>query len=204
MKKWNSYDWVKMGKIYCIMGKSSTGKDTIYKKLLEKEELGLHKIVPYTTRPIREGEEEGVEYHFTDVSTLEQLRDENRIIECRAYHTVHGIWYYYMVKDAQIDLQLKDYLIIGTVESYVMVKNYFGEKKVVPIYIEIDDGERLTRALNREKEQSEPKYEEMCRRFLADCEDFSEEKLEQAGIKTRFKNNELEECITQIVEYIAK
>lgn len=186
------------------MGKSSTGKDTIYKKLLEKEELGLHKIVPYTTRPIREGEEEGVEYHFTDVSTLEQLRDENRIIECRAYNTVHGIWYYYMVKDAQIDLQLKDYLIIGTVESYVMVKNYFGEKKVVPIYIEIEDGERLTRALNREKAQSEPKYEEMCRRFLADCEDFSEEKMEQAGIKTRFKNNELEECITQIVEYIAK
>jgi len=191
-----------MGKIYCVMGKSSTGKDSIYKRLLEREELGLHKIIPYTTRPIREGEQQGVEYHFTDVSTLEQLRDENRIIECRSYNTVHGIWYYYMVKDAQIDLQKNDYLIIGTVESYVMVRDYFGEKQVVPVYIEIDDGERLTRALNREKAQSEPKYEEMCRRFLADCEDFSEEKLEKAGIQIRFKNDDLENCIMQIIEYI--
>lgn len=197
-------DWVEMGKIYCIMGKSSTGKDTIYKRLLEKEELGLHKIVPYTTRPIREGEQEGVEYHFTDVSTMEQLRNENKIIECRAYHTVHGIWYYYMVKDAQIDLKSKDYLIIGTLESYLMVRDYFGEKQVVPIYVEIDDGERLTRALKREKTQSEPKYEEMCRRFLADCEDFSEEKLELAGIGIRFENNDLEKCITQVIEYITK
>lgn len=200
----NSDEWINMGKIYCIMGKSSTGKDTIYKRLLEREELGLHKIVPYTTRPIREGEQEGIEYHFTDVSTLEQLRDENRIIECRAYHTIHGIWYYYMVKDAQIDLQSKDYLIIGTLESYVMVRDYFGEKKVVPIYIEIDDGERLTRALNREKIQTEPKYEEMCRRFLADCEDFAEEKIEKAGIKVRFENDELESCIARIMEYMKR
>ena len=191
-----------MGKIYCIMGKSSTGKDTIYKRLLEREELGLHKIVPYTTRPIREGEQEGVEYHFTDVATLERLRDENRIIECRAYQTVHGIWYYYMVKDAQINLQNNDYLIIGTLESYVMVRDYFGEKQVIPIYIEIDDGERLTRALHREKMQTEPKYEEMCRRFLADCEDFSEEKLEEAGIKTRFENNDLENCMLQVITFM--
>lgn len=202
MRLLSSFDWVKMGKIYCIMGKSSTGKDTIYKKLLEREDLGLHKIVPYTTRPIREGEQDGVEYHFTDVSTMEQFHGENRIIECRAYHTVHGIWYYYMVKDAQIDLLSKDYLIIGTLESYIMVRDYFGESKVVPIYIEIEDGERLSRALCREKTQSEPKYEEMCRRFLADCEDFSEEKLMKTGISTRFRNDNLENCIEQIIDYM--
>ena len=55
-----------MGKIFCLMGKSSTGKDTIYKELLQNEELSLKRIVPYTTRPIRVGETEGVEYHFTD------------------------------------------------------------------------------------------------------------------------------------------
>ena len=56
-----------MGKIFCIMGKSATGKDTIYKKILQNSELKLRRIVSYTTRPIREGEEEGVEYYFTDV-----------------------------------------------------------------------------------------------------------------------------------------
>ena len=62
-----------MGKIFCLMGKSSTGKDTIYKRLLEDQELGLQRIVPYTTRPIREGEQEGVEYHFVSEKTLQSL-----------------------------------------------------------------------------------------------------------------------------------
>ena len=42
-----------MGKIYCIMGKSSTGKDTLFKKILGDESLSLKTIVPYTTRPGR-------------------------------------------------------------------------------------------------------------------------------------------------------
>ena len=180
------------------MGKSATGKDTIYKKILQNSELKLRRIVSYTTRPIREGEEEGVEYYFTDVETMHQLEEQGKIIECRAYDTIHGIWYYYLVKDSQIDLANNDYLIIGTLESYMKIRDYFGKNKVVPIYIELDDGERLTRALEREKTQSEPKYEEMCRRFLADCQDFSCEKLTEAGIKKFYVNNDLEKCLQEI------
>lgn len=55
-----------MGKIFYLMGKSSSGKDTIFKALLSDGELSLKQIVPYTTRPIREGEQNGVEYFFTD------------------------------------------------------------------------------------------------------------------------------------------
>lgn len=187
-----------MGKIFCVMGKSATGKDTIYKKLLQNSELKLRRIVSYTTRPIREGEKEGVEYHFTDVETMHRLEAQKKIIECRAYDTIHGIWYYYMVKDSQINLTYNDYLIIGTLESYIKIRDYFGTNKVVPIYIELDDGERLTRALEREKTQSEPKYEEMCRRFLADCQDFSCEKLKEAGISKFYINNDLEKCLEEI------
>ena len=49
-----------MGKIFCMMGKSSSGKDTLYKLILENEKLQLSNIVPYTTRPIRAGEQDGV------------------------------------------------------------------------------------------------------------------------------------------------
>ena len=192
-----------MGRIYCIIGKSSTGKDTIYKKLLKNKKLQLNKIVPYTTRPIREGEENGVEYYFTDIDTLERLKQENKIVECRGYQTVHGMWYYYMVKDDQLDLTQKDYLIIGTLESYKMTRDYFGDDKVCPIYIEVDDGVRLTRALLREKKQKSPKYEEMCRRYLADCQDFSEEKLQEAGIEKRFINDKLSSCIQEVILYIS-
>ena len=45
-----------MGKIFCIMGKSATGKDTIYKKMLEETSFDWKRMIPYTTRPIRDGE----------------------------------------------------------------------------------------------------------------------------------------------------
>ena len=67
-----------------------------------------------------------------------------------------------------------DCLITGVLESYVSTRDYFGNDKVIPIYVEVEDGERLTRALNREKKPGNHKYAEMCRRFLSDNEDFSE------------------------------
>ena len=54
----------RMNKLFVLMGKSSTGKDTIFKEVLKNKEVELKTIVPYTTRPIREGEKDGVEYYF--------------------------------------------------------------------------------------------------------------------------------------------
>ncbi len=45
-----------MGKIFYIMGKSSSGKDTIYNRLRIDEGLKLSNLILYTTRPMREGE----------------------------------------------------------------------------------------------------------------------------------------------------
>ena len=191
-----------MGKIVCLMGKSSSGKDTVFRELLQEGTLGLKTIVPYTTRPIRTGEIDGVDYHYTDESGFQQLLKSGKIIEERAYNTVHGLWRYFTVADESIQLEDNDYCMIGTLEAYVHIKEYFGEDKVLPVYIEIDDGERLQRALNRERSQTEPKYEEMCRRFLADCQDFSEEKIQAAGIKVRFENERLDSCLLRIVQYI--
>ena len=185
------------------MGKSSSGKDTIFRKLMQEGALGLKTIVPYTTRPIRTGERDGVDYHYTDEAGFLALQAAGRIIEDRAYHTVHGLWRYFTVADDSIELEQYDYCVIGTLEAYIHIKEYFGEQRVLPIYIEIDDGERLQRALSRERTQKEPKYEELCRRFLADCQDFSEEKLQAAGISVRFQNEDLESCLNQIVQYIA-
>lgn len=191
-----------MGRVFCIVGKSSSGKDTIYKELLQNPSLHLKRIVPYTTRPIRAGEQEGVEYHFTTIERMTQLQEEKKIIECRSYDTVYGLWYYFMAKDSQIDLEKNDYLIIGTLESYTEIRDYFGEDKVIPIYIDLDDGERLTRALEREKKQSRPGYEEMCRRYLADRKDFSPENLRKAGIIKKFDNHNLNVCLNEIVSYM--
>lgn len=191
-----------MGKIYCMMGKSSSGKDTLYKMLLEDEALSLKTVVPYTTRPMRAGERDGVEYYFCDEARLMELEAAGKVIELRAYDTVHGVWKYFTVNDHQVEDENQDYLLIGTLESYQKLRDYFGKERVVPIYIEVEDGERLERALQRERLQEKPRYEEMCRRFLADAADFSEEKLYDAQITIRFENHNLKETEQNIRNYM--
>lgn len=191
-----------MGKIVYLMGKSGAGKDTIYKQVLENKEIRLNKIIPYTTRPIRAGETDGVEYFFTDEAGFLELKEKGKLIEDRAYDTCMGTWRYFTVKDERLDLEHEDYLMIGTLESFIKTREFFGEEKLVPVMIELDDGIRLQRALDREKAQDHPKYNEMCRRFLADEEDFSEEKLKAAGITKKFVNNDLQECLKEIMLYL--
>lgn len=191
-----------MGKIFCVIGKSATGKDTVYERLLEDKKLPVKRLIPYTTRPIREGETEGETYHFCTEEMVKSLEEQGKIIEMRAYNTVYGVWKYFTVDDDQIDLEKHNYMLIGTIEMYVQIRDYYGEDKVLPIYIEVEDGERLIRAISRERTQSVPKYEEMCRRFLADQKDFSEDKIKEARIEKRFENIELEDTIDIIKRYI--
>ena len=193
-----------MGRIFYLMGKCSTGKDSFYKQLMSDEALGLKKIVMYTTRPIRAQEKNGEEYFFVNDETLARLEAAGKVIERRSYDTVHGVWHYFTVCDEQIELQKHNYVIIGTLESYVASKKYFGEDVLVPLYIEVDDGTRLQRALDRERAQDRPKYKEMCRRFLADSDDFAEENILAAGIEKRFENDDFTKCLEEITEYIKK
>ena len=190
-----------MGKIFYIMGKSASGKDSIDKELRNRLPR-LKTITIYTTRPIRVGETDGVEYYFVDESRLQKLVQENKVIELRTYHTVHGEWHYFTVDDGQFRLAEESYLMIGTLESYEKLKEYFGAAKVVPLYIEVEDGERLARALARERQQKNPKYAELCRRFLADSKDFSEENLQKAGISERFYNENMEDTVKKICHRI--
>jgi guanylate kinase len=187
-----------MAKLYVIMGKSSTGKDTVYRKIVEKTDVTT--ITMYTTRPMRVGETDGREYYFIDEDDLAEFDRDGRIIELRAYNTVHGIWKYLTVDDGQINLETDNrYLIIATLEAYEKYLAYYGKDIVVPIYIEVDDRTRIHRALQREDAEQNPKYKEMCRRFIADEEDFSEEKLKMAGIDMRYDNYDLDICVDTII-----
>lgn len=191
-------------KIIYIVGKSSVGKDTIYKEL--KEKIDIKPYVLYTTRPIRTGEEDGVNYHFLKKYEMDEFinNPEAKVIEYRVYNTVFGPWTYATIADEQFESE-KDLLMEGTLESYNAVRKYFENSEnvnVIPIYIEVDDGIRLERALKREMEQENPKYEEMCRRFLADSDDFAEDKILESGIKKRFKNINIDECVQEIIDYI--
>lgn len=208
-----------MAVLYLVMGKSASGKDTIFQRLKENPSLGLKTVVPYTTRPKREREEQGREYYFLPQEKFLIMQKEQRVIESRTYQTVHGDWTYFTADDGQIDMDGKEqYLLIGTLETYRKIRDYYRQKlsnqkeqiekwlkeHIIPIYIEVENGVRLERALQREKAQELPEYAEMCRRFLADEEDFSEENLKYTGIEKRFQNQELQVCLEEISDYINK
>lgn len=190
-------------KIIYIVGKSSVGKDTIYNIL--KEKLDVNPYVLYTTRPIRTGEIDGVNYFYLTQNEMQKYIEEgSKVMEYRTYDTVYGPWTYATIMDQQFESE-KDLIMEGTLESYNAIKKYFEKSdkiEVIPIYIEIDDGIRLERALKREREQENPKYEELCRRFLADSKDFSEDKIKESGIIKRFQNIDLNDCVQEIIDFI--
>ena len=192
-----------MGRIFYLMGKSASGKDTLYKRLRELRPE-LRPVVLYTTRPVRSGEVEGKEYHFVSADRMEELEKEGRLIEKRVYETKMGPWVYATADDGQMDLEHGFYLMIGTLESFCRKREYFGKEKLVPLYIETEDRERLLRAIERERAQARPEYAEVCRRFLADEEDFKEENLRAAGIERRFVNREIEACAGELAAEIGR
>lgn len=176
-----------------IMGKSATGKDTIFNELLKNKEL--KRLVIYTTRPMRIGEIDGYTYFFKSVEEMKEM--EEFIVEKRVYHTVLGDWYYYTAEDGQFDSA--DILVgIGTLESYIKLKQRLGEEIMMPVYIEVEDSERLRRAIERENSAENPNIAEVYRRFEADNIDFSDKNLSDAGIIKRYVNNNFTECVENI------
>ena len=188
-----------MGHLYLFMGKSAAGKDTLYHKVMGSHPE-LIPVIPYTTRPIRAGEREGREYHVVSKKELSEMEALGKVIECRCYETVKGPWYYFTADDGQIDFEKGDFCMITTLEGYEKIRMFYGEERVLPLYIEVEDMIRIKRSLAREKEQEHPCVAEVCRRFLADEEDFSEENLRRLGIDKRIENNSLEQAICQIEE----
>ena len=179
-----------MGRIYYLLGKSATGKDTLYKEILKRRPK-LRTVTMYTTRPIREGETDGVEYFFTDREELERQLASGKVIESRTYQTIAGPWTYYTVDDGQFDVaDDESCLMIGTLESYEKMCAYFEAGKMVPVYIEVPDGIWLLRAVKREENQKKPNYRE--------------ENLERLGITKRYQNTDMEMCVEEILRDLDK
>lgn len=189
--------------IYVLMGKSCAGKNAIAEKLLDDKSLALHRVVTYTTRPMRSGEKDGREYRFVTRSEYSSWAEAGTIIDAHEYQTVNGLWFYFTADDGQIDLSDHDSLIIGTPSIIKNLQGYFGTEYVVPILIDVPDEELLRRALGREAGQTKPNYAETCRRFLADKEDFSDSIIESLGHVHVIRNdNFLGVCAAKIARLV--
>ncbi len=156
------------------MGKSSSGKDTLYRGILAQDPE-LIPVIPYTTRPRRVTERNGVDYWFVTDEQLEQLERDGKVIEKRCYQTIQGPWNYFTVKfepDGE-----RDRIMITTLEGAKALMAYYGADAVYVVYLQADDKTLLLRYIERESLQEKPDYAEVCRRFLTDRADFAEENL---------------------------
>lgn len=166
-----------MNNIFCIVGKSGSGKDTLYKIIAQNYGSTLIPVIPYTTRPKRDDEIHGGNYYFVNDEQMQAYENANQIIEKRQYHTMWGIWSYFTLKFS-IDAS-KDYILITTLDGAKALIKHYGSQTVHVVYLHVDDRNRLLRCIERETLQSHPNYSEVCRRFIADQNDFSEEQLRQ-------------------------
>ncbi len=184
-----------MSRIFCIVGKSASGKDTIYKEILKNCDK-LIPIIPYTTRPMRSGETDGVDYNFVTEDQMNGFDAAGCIIEKRQYLTTQGIWNYFTVK---FDVKPQtDYILITTLEGAMGITDHYGADMVRIVYLTIDDKTRLLRYIERESKQARPDYEEVCRRFIADQKDFSQENIN--ALKNVYSINSalsVEECLAE-------
>ena len=132
--------------IYILVGKSSSGKDYIMKKMVA--EYGIQPIISYTSRPMRDGETNGVEYHFVSREYFKHLIEYDLLIEYRSYATlvdnIPDIWYYGLKKDLFDDN--KRYVVILDIQGAKDFIEYYGKDKCKVAYVHCDDDVRLQRA----------------------------------------------------------
>lgn len=187
-------------KIVYIVGPSNSGKDSIYMRLRKSFGDTLKPIILYTNRPIRSGEIDGETYHFRSLEEIDNMINAGIVIEKRVYDTVHGKWIYATVDDGSF-VETENYIGIGTLESLKDLQDYFGGDNIIPLFIYVRKDIRIQRALNRELNGKQD-FNEMCRRWLADAADFSQEKLD--SIHTYFidNSNDIDNAINQAIETI--
>ena len=158
-------DDTKSIKILALFGKSASGKDTIQNLLLKNYPDTFHKIISCTTRPKRDYEIEGDDYHFISrAEFLDRMMNEE-FIEALEFNG----WFC----GALISALDPDKVNIGIftpegIESLRLTASSYN-LEVLPIYIMCDEKIRMLRALNREKH---PDLGEIVRRYTTDEEDF--------------------------------
>lgn len=154
--------------ITLYIGKSGAGKDTFLKKQVA---LGVSPIISYTTRPMREGEVDGVDYYFVSLIKFLEMLDHKQIAEWRSYDTLvanqPAKWYY---GSPWLDIN-KDYVGVVTPSGVLEYVKLYGAENINVIYVVTDDN------IRRERAELRGSFDEIewNRRVETDNKDFSPE-----------------------------
>ena len=157
--------------ITILVGKSASGKDTMMRQMLQN---GMKPIVSYTTRPMREGEKNGVDYHFVSPEEFISLVKQKFFMEYRSYKTkVNGYEDYWFYGSPLVNPDDGEYVAVLELQGTMKYIEKYGSDKCNILLLIADDKVRETRA----KKRGSFDQTEWDRRLVADQKDFSEEKI---------------------------
>ena len=139
-----------------LVGESASGKSSIEKYL--SNNYGYSRIISYTTRQPREGEVNGIDYHFITKSEFRRLKEQGFFAETAVYND----WYYGTAKKDYTDNKIA----VLTPHGLRQVKK-FDDINIISFYINVPRRDRLIKILERGDN-----IEEAYRRNLSDVGQF--------------------------------
>lgn len=180
----------KLYNIIAIIGPSGSGKDTLLKELVRVNPNRTHKIINCTTRPIREGEVNGIDYHYISTEEFAQQVLNFDMFEATCFNG----WLYGTSTSSLVEDKIN--LGVFSPEAvYNLLEN--PNLNIFIIQLTASDKMRLLRQLVREED---PDVDEIIRRFNAD-------KLDFANIDIPFRlilENESFEDLQYNINYVSK
>ena len=195
---------MKKKNIFVIIAKSACGKDVLYHRLM-KTNL-FKKIILYYTREMRPGEKNGETYFFLNDDEMGELLKSDKIIASEVYPVANsnGVTIA-LVDDEQFNGE-GNFLAVMSWKFFKKMLTYFSKREdvnIIPIYIDVSYKERMIRYMKREKEKANPNFEEVCRRFIVDEEDFPQNEIEAIIPKeNKFENYDLEEFFQKVLAFV--
>lgn len=190
-------------KLIAIIGKAGSGKNTmlhrfmdipkifdpesdieevvqLYNELTQGMNERFNFVVPFTTRPQRPGEIDGIDYYFYEERTIKEMIRTGKIFQYRIFNN----WYYGFFEKDFVPHKIN--VGIFTPSALMdLVISYGNMLDITTIYITAPDKDRLLRQLNREKN---PDVHEIVRRFTTDDKDFDEDTIQLLPNLIRINN----------------
>lgn len=172
-----------------ILGESASGKTTLLKMFIEANPK-YHKIVTYTTRPMREGEVDGVDYHFIPQAIFDEFVKQGFFVE----HAKYRDWSY---GTAKADCESENAIAILTPSGLRTLKQLGYD--VTSIYVYVDRRSRLINILARGDN-----IDEAYRRNLSDVGQFDGviQEVDYVIDNTKFHmdKNQVLKCFQEILK----
>lgn len=179
-------------KLIVLIGESGSGKSALLADAIKVNPDKFHGIVSYTTRPMRQGEIEGVNYHFVSLEQFQKMVEDGRMLE---YTSFNG-WFY----GTGINALVEDKINIGVFNPAGLggLTNH-PQIEVRSYHVYASDKERLLRQLNREMS---PDVDEIVRRYHTDQVDFARIGLVFPDMKLLYNNtkNDYAGCLKTLCE----